>query len=557
MKSRFLRLMWREIRRDLPRPFRQFWDDVAGFFGWITLHWLRFRRALRNSPEWYFAVSFGFLGLVLTLLLFLSLPSDPPVEQAALVTLVDLAPPPNPDDIDSRLAHWEAALVSVDRSIPIEVLDGPSMLARDYSRERVSPFENWAPEPERLRPTPVDDDPFANWQVQQPATSPDLDFLAEYVGLKSLPAIPRLGAPSTQTAASSLTQPSGITSVGREELADLGNWSATRFVARPATVQPIGYAERNFAKSGELAPGWDDDAATDVPGSQPSHAEMALRIQVDAPSQANQFSRHRSKVLIENRGDTPLSTVRILEPLAHLETVVDAVPPARVTDQSLERELWNVAPDATEDVELEWIPQRDQSLMHSVLVAASTQVSTTTQVGPADPIAAREPEPVRVPQPLPDLQPRQLLPGLACRPEYTARVPLNGVWEMNILVSNTGEVELTDVRVLAAVPNSLLHRHGALVECPVGRLSPGESRTVKFRALADRVGMAVSQLVVICAENVSAVESASTEIVTSMAQPSRGGLSQDGWIPRRVSRRTLPADSSGLLVDSRPVVHRP
>ena len=559
------------MRRDLPRPFRQLWDDISGILGWLTLHWLRFRRALRSSPEWYFALSFGSLGLVLTLLLFLSLPGEtpatPPIQPLALATFI-AEPPKDPNEIDTRLVVWQQPTLVADRGYEIEwgedwqqvAYQRPPARALREETPPVDPWSTWettdprppAPEPAeiatRREPVPVKeliDDPFPEpFPVEPRPAAPrvepaDLSYSAEFIGLLALeqinPVLADLGPERAVSVASQQSARAPQLPLRDRDWQNTG-WAPALALHAARRVTPTSYASRNFADSVALAPGWNDGEHGE-PQAQHSSAEVALRLQLRVPVSAGQHQRHRSEFIIENRGSVPLHYVKILESLAQLETVVDAAPPARVNGDSLEREFWELSPDHQESVELEWVPQSPRSVSHAVRVTAGAAVTAMTEILPA-PTPAPEPTPPRqtppsdpvIARPQPVI-PRALRRSLACQPRSPAEVRLDGVWELSVDVINTGEVPLSDIRILASIPTGMTHRHGPDVECRIGLLHPGESRRAILRTLAEEAGPAISQLTVVSREQVSAVASATTEVVQALAQPRLPDVSRSSWQP--------------------------
>lgn len=76
--------------------------------------------------------------------------------------------------------------------------------------------------------------------------------------------------------------------------------------------------------------------------------------------------------------------------------------------------------------------------------------------------------------------------------EFTAKVPsevrLGQRFDMVFTLKNVGKVEATNVIVRDVLPDELKNETGADIECPVGKLAPGESRELVLPVIAARPG---------------------------------------------------------------------
>ncbi len=277
----------------------------------------------------------------------------------------------------------------------------------------------------------------------------------------------------------------------------------------------------------------------------PSFAEVALGLEIRAPKSAVAGSASHSSILLYNNGAREIPLISVREPLATLETITDAIPPARVDqfDNSLERKVQRLEPGKSSQLELVWRADSLGRRTHSAFVTAMAAVGTLTEIVPPvgeqpmpsiapEPIPAREPpvepepafEPIRQPEPVPEPVPVPapvpvVHPKLSFDVQSLPRVRVDDVVEIAIVVRNTGDVPLHRVRVVAQLPEQLKHRQGNEVEYTINTLPvKGTERTV-LRVVAQKSGQAICQLQVSATEPASAESRAVIEVNAKPAPP--------------------------------------
>ncbi len=266
-----------------------------------------------------------------------------------------------------------------------------------------------------------------------------------------------------------------------------------------------------------------------------SFAEVALRLELEVPQNVIAGRVHSSSLRIHNEGPTPVSRVRVHESLAELQTVTDASPDGRVHDNLLERDIAQLAPGREQQLVMKWMPNDEGAQVHRAAVTMHAAVGVTTNViAPKpvnDPPPRRDPDP-RVeqgsfeferpqpkppvePDPVPEVEPARH-PAISCEVKHVERVTVDELVELQIVVRNTGDTPLHDVRIVASVPRELKHRRGDEVEYEVGNLALRGTHTCVLRLSAQTPGDAISHVQVVTRE---AVKAKTRAVIAVIAKP--------------------------------------
>ena len=272
-------------------------------------------------------------------------------------------------------------------------------------------------------------------------------------------------------------------------------------------------------------PGPETTAFSEVDEEAPnlaSFAEVALRLELYAPHTAMAGRPHESSLLIHNEGPTPVSLVQVRESLAELQTVTDANPAARINHDSLERDVHSLPPGRDRRLGVTWLPDAEGSRIHRAAVTIHAAVGVTTNVVAPEPAAIIEsvpkaqPMPQRV-EPMSQVEPEpERHPAVTCEVKHLDQVMVDDIVELEIVVKNTGDTALSDVRILVEVPAELKHRQGADVEYEVGNLARRSSHKAVLRLLALTPGQAVNRIRVVSHES---AESKARAPIAVVAKP--------------------------------------
>ena len=252
-----------------------------------------------------------------------------------------------------------------------------------------------------------------------------------------------------------------------------------------------------------------------------SFAEVALRLELYAPHTVMAGKLHESSLLIHNEGPTPVSHVRVRESLAELQTVTDANPAARINHDELERDIRSLPPGRERRLGVTWLPDAEGSRVHRAAVTMHAAVGVTTNIVAPEPAAEPEPMPRVEPEPTPEPVIERLPiierhPAIKCDVQHVDRVTVDEIVELEIVVRNTGDTALSDVRILVEVPAELKHRQGTEVEYEIGNLARRGSHKAVLRLLALAPGKAVNHIHVVTNES---VESKARAPITIVAKP--------------------------------------
>ncbi|MDP1797784.1 MAG: hypothetical protein Q8K78_09895 [Planctomycetaceae bacterium] len=528
MRNRLRTVVWRELPFSARRAILGSVRALDDFERAVIYFW----RNLYYSPAWLFVAISGSVGIVLTILLFISLSKElmARAEGRTALQRIEVA------DLDPTLPpRWDTRLCLENGSLAAVPYDAEFAFGRSLPPLRVS---------RPVEPPPV---------RESVAIAP------------SLPAEPpRLAPPRLEPYVEMLRQPQEPVIrpeilTARSELEELN--------LRDVTRQPDGWDEgRNHplvAKKAPPAYAGDPDLNVAIPEDEdvwsdltawPNRAEIGMRIELHAPEQAAVGQAGRSHVLIRNDGEDTIHRIELRESLPLLPLVTGATPEARLRDNLIDREFRRLHPNRERNLSLAWFARENGDYHHEAQVLAETVVSATVLVEAGaqprtvepDPIAEEPvevlitPEPRRAPEPRPEpvrvrpprpvpaepapveesdpapmvapppttvtIPPRRRdpIPAVACRVKPTSTVKLNEVVELKVEVQNTGETPLHNVRIWADVPQSLRHRHGTKLEYPVGKLDPGQVHHSVLRVVGEKAGAAVAAFRVVSDENIRA-----------------------------------------------------
>ena len=273
-----------------------------------------------------------------------------------------------------------------------------------------------------------------------------------------------------------------------------------------------------------------------------SFAEVALRLELYAPTTAMAGRLHQSSLLIHNEGPTPVSLVRVRESLAELQTVTDANPAARINQDALERDVHGLPPSRERRLGVTWLPDAEGSRIHRAAVTMHAAVGVTTNIVAPEPAAVVEP--INHVEPEPMIEPAiKRHPAITCDVKHVERVTVDEIVELEIVVKNTGDTALSDVRILVEVPAELKHRQGAEVEYEVGKLARHGTHKAVLRLLAQAPGQAVNRIHVVTRES---AESKARAPITVVAKPVSRPTPRDPEVPHPIPTPAFKPTSKPL-----------
>ena len=251
---------------------------------------------------------------------------------------------------------------------------------------------------------------------------------------------------------------------------------------------------------------YEREGADEYDPNLPATAEVALRLEIDAPHRVTGGEQHRSRLIVSNEGERTVPRIEVREDLTHLRTVIaadpeavgegDADPESGAQGQRLLREIPGLLPGHERELALTWLLEGGRRQFHRAQVTAHAEVSAFADV--VRPVAHQQ---------LPSIPPEipfETHPSLACDVQHLDRVMTGDEVEFEIAVHNTGDTALHRVKVLVEIPEELSHRDGRKFVFEAGDLPVrGSNRTV-LKMSAVRAGEAANILRVNADERVAA-----------------------------------------------------
>jgi len=126
------------------------------------------------------------------------------------------------------------------------------------------------------------------------------------------------------------------------------------------------------------------------------------------------------------------------------------------------REVLGLSPNREQEFALNWLLEGDRRQIYRARVTTHAQVSAFSDV--IRPVSEEQTESLP-PETLPATH-----PSLACDIQHLDRVHTGDEFELEIIVRNTGDTTLHQVRVKIEVPEGLSHSNGRLVSFDAGDL---------------------------------------------------------------------------------------
>lgn len=275
-----------------------------------------------------------------------------------------------------------------------------------------------------------------------------------------------------------------------------------------------------------------------------SFAEVALRLELYVPETAMAGRQHESSLLIHNVGSAPVSLVQVRESLGELQTVIDADPDGRINEDTLERDVFNLRPGRDRRLGVTWLPDEEGSRVHRTAVTMHAAVGVSTNIVAPEPAAVVEPMTHTEPTPISEPAPARH-PAVTCDVKHVDRVTVDEIIELEIVVKNTGDTALSDVRILVEVPAELKHRQGAEVEYEVGHLARRGSHTAVLRLLAAAPGQAVNRIHVVTHESAESKTRAPITVIAKSASRPTPPAPEPPRPVRTPATKPVPIPTSG------------
>ncbi|WP_157605048.1 hypothetical protein [Schlesneria paludicola] len=291
--------------------------------------------------------------------------------------------------------------------------------------------------------------------------------------------------------------------------------------------------------------------------SIPSAADVALRLELIAPTMVGLGQPQNSSLRVGNRGTDSIPRIEIEDFVTRGQTIVGADPDAEMstlTDPAtnatydfLHRELHRLRPGERQELVLKWLANETRHQPRRTRIIAHAAVSAATTV-------SRPPEPDQPMTSVPPEAAPEKHPSLACDVQYLERVRVGDEVELEITVRNTGDTALHDVRVRMELPSQLSHRDGKNFLINAGNLPiQGRYQSV-LRVAAVEVGDAVNQLQVAAAERIEARGETKITVLERAKEPAPAAIPPvPATTPAPVKAKPVPAAPKPIPTPSVPV----
>jgi uncharacterized repeat protein (TIGR01451 family) len=304
-----------------------------------------------------------------------------------------------------------------------------------------TPFEN---EPKKGSPTPTftEPDPLPKKKPARRDDSPKLPT--------SIP--DPLDEPSLQRDFPELPEPKPARQPERQLLGEPGALPTRR----PADPQPKSL---------------DNDLLGDgvVDGASPRGLQQPrLTIEKVAPQQATLGEMMIYSIIIKNVGNVDAQHVVVEDRIPKGTEMNGSAPRAEIFDKKLIWKIGTLKPNEEKKISIRVIPQQEGPIGSVARVSFATEAAAEIVV---------------------------TAPQLSFNVKAPKQARIGETIELTFLLKNTGTAAATNVSVRDMVPAGLKHEAATDIECPIGKLSPNETREIVLSVVAVKPGRAVNRAV--------------------------------------------------------------
>lgn len=486
VQPRLRSLVWREM----PPCVRRIYLACSRRLFYVQLFFSRLQFRWSKSPTWNFVGVMGTIGILLTILLFLtSWSDDPSLLQGKLSPQIAQRKRPS-WDVDSRLVATRSPKPP---AYPVEFQfdDHPPQLAvKNTAAVKNTEPEEESPRPRRRRSSDDDqppvvelpkkeseDDWFAKDEPQPPKLELELEVVTAAPRRTKTPEI----ADATWTGRTVMPTESSSEFDPSDEADDhwqlFDDTKLTRSRRRHAADHDVSH--ETVAASQDEQPRGEAWQPLAIPEDAPSITDVQLEVSWDRTKSAR---RGTPQFHLRNLGSDPIERIDVI---AGQLPEADWSSPADFTTQPIS----HLTAGKEESVPLPSPSSQRRSSGDGIIsVLVTAFVGSSTQVNAA--VAERpRPTPARMevaeqPQPKPRPTPNELRipirepdrPHLTMTVGTPGKMPLEKMVSVPIRVINDGNVTLYDVVIVAEVPATLDHQYGRTVHYRLGKMQANEQK---------------------------------------------------------------------------------
>ena len=193
-----------------------------------------------------------------------------------------------------------------------------------------------------------------------------------------------------------------------------------------------------------------------------------VTIEKIAPKNGNLGEPLVYSVLIKNVGGTEVQMFVIEDRIPKGTELTGTSPRAELIDRKLVWKIGALRPNEERKISIRVIPRQEGSIGSVARVSFATEVATDIAVVGA---------------------------SIGVHVVNAPQARLGEHVEMTFLLKNTGSAPATNVTVRDIVPDGLKHEAASDIECPIGKLEPGESREIVLTMTAVKPGRVVNRAI--------------------------------------------------------------
>lgn len=459
---------------------------IAGLWGRLTLSLSAFWASLQSPQDvaWTFTAITGTVGLIL-LMIFQSSSIPRPARAGEVTEWQPIEPPP---------PVTRTAFVPEEQTKkPIISLPDPFRPIEEKKHAvDVTPFvPSVAPSVVAPVVAPTPQTPYLVAGFQRTALPPHIAAFGGAVFEKTFRVASQ---PARAIAADALPADDWLRTLSPSRVFDSVAPASYRTISRVA--EPWGH---------DIEPRDEDDALV------PDQRGVQVSIERTQPARTVAGRLLWYELIVTNEGSRRLPGLTVEEHVAAPHRIADAFPPARFSDRVLAWRLEGLESGESRRLRVGVYPESAAPIKTHATIRPVTTVSVTTKVQAPKPVVNYQPPRANVEPPKPQQPPSQPAPAwqerIADQERREDQPPDDNVYRqiqiamttpgklvngslchIKLVVTNTGTAPLSGVVVRSVLPPELCNEQGSQIETPVGKLAPGQSRTISLRVTGRNLG---------------------------------------------------------------------
>ena len=240
-------------------------------------------------------------------------------------------------------------------------------------------------------------------------------------------------------------------------------------VREPAPDRSIPERSPNLPNPNRLPDPVDSDFVGDgtVDRTSPRGVQQArVTIEKVAPQQATLGEKLVYSVIVKNVGGIDATQVVVEDRIPKGTELDGTAPRAEIIDKKLIWKIGTLRPNEEKRIAIRVIPRQEGPIGSLARVSFATEVAAEIQIA---------------------------APQLSFDVKAPRQARMGETIELTFLLKNTGTAAASNLIVRDLVPAGLKHEASADIECPIGKLAPGDTREIVLSVTAVKPGKAVNR----------------------------------------------------------------